>query len=119
MKLSEMRPCDSCNGPIAPLFYVVRISVAGFNAQATNEVLGLNQFFGGHALGLAEVFSPSPDPVKIGSDQFPELETRAFICSKCWLADISLAMVTESVNRITEEKRKRDEPQEEQKEAIL
>lgn len=107
MKLSEMRPCDNCQGPIAPIFYVVRISIAAFEKQATNEVLGMHQFFGGQSLALAEVFSPSPDPVKIGSDQFPELETRAFICQKCWLADINLAMVTESVNRITE--RKKDE----------
>lgn len=104
MKLSEMRPCDSCNGPIVPLFHVVRISIAGFNVQSTNAVLGLNQMFGGHALALAEVFSPDPSPVTIGSDQFPELEVQAFVCNKCYTEDVCLAILAEKANQAVKKK---------------
>jgi hypothetical protein len=38
MKLSDARPCDSCHGPIPPLFYIVRISAALFEPKSTNQV---------------------------------------------------------------------------------
>lgn len=98
MKLSEIRPCDACGGPIAPLFNLVRTTPALFNQRKTNEVLGLNQFFGGKALGLAEVMAPSPDVVTLAGDTHPELITELFICNACMCRPLVLGLLAEERN---------------------
>lgn len=84
MKLSDVRPCDECGGPIAPMFYVVRISSAMFNVNTTNAVLGLRQLLGG-ALELAEMMGPSNEVITVFGDKEPELMTELFICHSCTL----------------------------------
>jgi hypothetical protein len=59
--LSKIRACDNCDGPIAPTFYVIEINFAAFDQKNVNAVLGLNQYFGGEALKLAETMAPGAD----------------------------------------------------------
>jgi len=90
MKLSELRPCDSCNGPLtgknamrSMTWYVVRVSQAMLNPRAANEVLGMTQYFQG-ALGMAEIMTPRPDEaVMILGDKEPQLMTELFLCLEC------------------------------------
>jgi len=97
MKLSQLRPCDVCGGKIAPSFYVVRTSIALFKPQATQQTLGLAQYFGGN-LGLAEIFSPDEDAVVVAMDneEHKELMSEFFICQNCYLTKpIDLALLAE------------------------
>ena len=105
MKLSQIRPCDNCGGPIAPIFQVIRTSVALFNPQAANQMLGMTQMFGGTRTGLAiaEVMGPNPEVVKIAMDEkeFAGLKTEIFLCQKCFIADVNIAMLSEKVCEAT------------------
>lgn len=83
MKLSDLRPCDNCGGKIAPAFYVVRISQA-FIMPAARQTLGLMEMFHGN-LGLAEVFTPDPDAVKVVGDEEKSLMTELLLCQNCRL----------------------------------
>lgn len=53
MKLSELTPCAGCGGPLPPIWQTVRVSITMLDRQATNETLGLTQFFQGN-IALAE-----------------------------------------------------------------
>lgn len=76
MKLSELKPCEICGGPVAPVFYRVTVEQVMIDPEAANRVLGLNMMFGGNALGLAETFTP--DDVTL------VLQTNATVlCSDC------------------------------------
>lgn len=61
MKLSELKLCAVCDGPIGMLFYRVTVDQMMIDAKAANQVLGLNTMFGGAALGLAEALAPNDD----------------------------------------------------------
>lgn len=100
MKLSELRPCDECGKQIAPIFYIVRASIAVIDAKATNQTLGLMQYFGGGSAGLAlaEVMGGSSDVVKIGGDEDERLWTEIFLCQKCHLKPINLAALAEKIS---------------------
>lgn len=69
---------------MSPLFYVLRVSQAAFNAQAANEVLGLTGMFGG-SLDLAEAIAPQPEVVMVLGDEVPALMTEFVICQTCFL----------------------------------
>jgi hypothetical protein len=79
MKLSDLKPCATCGGTIAPVFYRVRIDNILIDPQATNQVLGLNQVFGGQALGLAEAMAPVDD-VTITMHTVD-----VFVCNECFM----------------------------------
>ncbi len=94
MKLTDLRPCDSCGGALigrtagyggqnTQMFHVIRCTRALVHPQAVNQVLGLNQYFGGNALGLAEIFAPQPNAITVLVDKEPELQTELFLCEKC------------------------------------
>lgn len=97
MKVSELRPCDNCGGPIAPAFTVVRFSQALINADAVNEFMGMHRFFGGRAHpALVENFAPaSRDAALIFGDKDKLLETELLICQDCFTGEINLAMLME------------------------
>jgi hypothetical protein len=99
IKVSELRPCDHCGGPIAPMFYVVRLSLALIDHRAVNEFMGMHQFFGGRApVALVENFAPSAaDAVLVAGDKEPSLMTECWICQDCYLGTpLNLARLTES-----------------------
>lgn len=101
MKLSELKPCASCDGKLVPIWYVVRISQATLNPSATNSTLGLVQHFGGlgnaGALAVAEAMSPDSDCVMVLGDKEPSLMTELAICQKCALMkDLNIGVLMES-----------------------
>lgn len=97
MKLTNLRPCDNCGGEISPHFYIVRTSLAFISQKATNQVLGLNQMFGGDALGLAEVMAPDAEAVKIAGDEDSKLMNEIFLCQICYMDDVNLALLVEKI----------------------
>lgn len=103
MKLSELRVCDSCRGPLlAPgggiTFRVVRVSMAVVSPRAAREVMGLSMMFGG-ALGLAEAMAPEADAVKILADHGTPW-TELFLCQDCYCTrDANLASLVEMRDR--------------------
>ena len=84
MKLSQLRMCDNCDGPVKQIFYVVRLSLAAVSPNAFNQVAGLTQMYGG-ALGLAEVMAPDADVVKIAGDEDKALMKELLICQECYM----------------------------------
>lgn len=98
MKLSALRPCDNCGGPIAPTFYVVRYSIAVINPTKTNQILGMTQFFQG-SLALGELFAEDGQAVNVAMDdrEYKDLMTEIFLCNKCHLNDINLALLADKV----------------------
>lgn len=108
MKLSDLRPCDNCGGAIAPIFNIVKTSIAVINTGSANKTLGLAQYFGEGSAGLAlaEVMGDQSDAVKIGSEHAKELETEIFLCQECHMTEINLAVIVEKIaarNTPTEE----------------
>lgn len=98
MKLTELRPCDKCRGPIEKGFYVIEFSQAMVNPRAANEVLGLAQMFGGiSGLGIAEAFAPrAEEAVLVFGHRDPTLKTRLIICQRCFLdGPLDLALLWE------------------------
>ena len=88
MKLSDLKPCACCAGPLLnPMtgqWYVLRISQAMVNPRAANEVLGLAQYFQGH-MGLAEMFAPgTDDAVWVLADKDKRLQTELHVCFNCF-----------------------------------
>lgn len=96
MKLSEVRPCDNCGGPIVPIFYVVRTSIAVFNPDTVNQNLGLMRMFRG-SLALAETFSSDVEAVKIGGDEDKRLWADIILCQNCYVGDVILALLAEKI----------------------
>lgn len=94
MKLSELKPCACCNGPLClpgiGTWYVLRVCQAMVNPQAANEVLGMTQMYGGfHALGIAEAMAPRPDEaVMILGDEEPKLLEEIHVCFNCWTGEL-------------------------------
>lgn len=87
MKLSELKPCSSCGGPLltppAGCWYVVRVSTAMVNPRAARQVVGLSMMFGG-AMGLAEAMAPDPEnAVLILGDQDKALLSEFHLCLDC------------------------------------
>ena len=95
MKLSQIRPCDNCGGPIVPIFNVVSITPAVISPRAANQVLGMSQFFQG-SLALAEVFQ-AEEPVTLASEDgdLSGLVTQIFLCQKCMAGEICLGEIVE------------------------
>lgn len=89
MKLTDLRPCDQCDGAVGLNFQVIRFSLALVKPQAVNEFMGMHQFFGGRASNaLVENFAPSAaDAVTIAMDvaEFKPLMTELFICHGCFM----------------------------------
>lgn len=96
MKISEMRPCISCDGPLigpgkGPMFYVLRYSLAMADQKNYSGVAGVMQIVGGGkeslaALNIAEAMAPrADDAFIIAGDKEPELWTKVFLCQPCFM----------------------------------
>lgn len=46
-KLSDLRPCDRCGGPVNPTFYVVDVATMVVNQTRVREHVGLATLLGG------------------------------------------------------------------------
>jgi hypothetical protein len=88
LKLSDLRPCDRCGGPLELVFHVVRSSLAIVMPDRAQGVLGLGMTFGGirrpGALAVAEALAPDVDAVVFAGDQEGASWTELFLCSSCW-----------------------------------
>lgn len=95
MKLSEVRPCDNCGGKIAPVFYVVRFSIAAFNVLETNRALGLTQYFGG-SIALGEMFTDT-NVMEVAMDEkeFHDAVVELFLCTSCQATPVNLTELAE------------------------
>jgi hypothetical protein len=101
MKLSEVKPCAVCHGPLLkPMgtWYVVRVTQAMINPRSANQVMGMAQFFQGN-LALAELFAPADEAILIMGDKEPALMTELHICFDCMHGKlIELPIAIEGVN---------------------
>ena len=97
MKLSDLKPCAVCGGPLPPIWYVVRASMAMLNERAARGVLGLNTIFGGQALALAETMAPAADEaVMVAMDKDRDLMHEIHICQQCYLMkEVCMGELTE------------------------
>ncbi len=85
MKLSELKPCDHCGGPLPPSWWIVRVSQAMLDREATQETLGLMQMLGG-SLAIAEAMGArSEEAVLVMGDKVTGLWTEIFLCQDCAL----------------------------------
>jgi len=96
VKLSDLRPCDFCNGPVGFCFRVITIALAVVNRRAVQEAVGFHAM--GWPLGLTEAMgahASSGDPVAVAEDN--ELVTRLFACQDCYATKLSaLAVAAEA-----------------------
>lgn len=108
MRLSELKPCACCNGPLmkppAGSWYVIRLTQALIDHRAARETGGLAMMFGGFnapgALAIAECMSPNADVVMIMGDKEPSLMTELHVCFDCMVEKFSsLLHAAEVANR--------------------
>jgi hypothetical protein len=107
MKLSELRPCDSCgegllqskDGTKYAVFYLVRSDPATLQPDATNRVMALAKYFGGN-LGLAEAMGPDADgAVAVMSEVVPESKNDGFmVCQRCFMT-VPIGVIVETVSQ--------------------
>jgi hypothetical protein len=93
MKITELRPCDLCQGPIngqdrGVQFFVVRVSTAIIDAGAVNRHLGLAQMLGSDQ--LAHVVGPNEDAATIVADQGDGEWNELHVCMDCWAKHLYL-----------------------------
>lgn len=85
MKVSELKPCAACGGPVTPIIYEIVVRRHFIKANAVNAVLGLNQMLGN--LQIAEAFSPHSSATQLLD------ENRVYVCQDCGIE--TFAFVTE------------------------
>ncbi len=99
MKIEDLRPCDNCQGPVAPVFYQVALTQTMINAQAVNAHLGLQMQLGG-SHQLAKVMGTDEDvDHKLGT-------TTLYICQDCTLSkEINLgSLIQQEIDKAKESK---------------
>jgi hypothetical protein len=105
-KLTELRVCDNCSGPVGLIFQVIRVSIAVVNPKAVQEFLGMHQFFGGQAhANLVMNFAPAADQaitIAMDEDEYASLTTELFVCMSCFALRVDLPVLVERVNKRNE-----------------
>jgi|HubBroStandDraft_2_1064218.scaffolds.fasta_scaffold281700_3 hypothetical protein len=105
LKLSELEPCNFCDGPLRSVFRVIEVKHAAVNARNANQTLAMASGFG-FGLALAEVFSTGPGAEVLEN---AEAVTRLFCCQDCLCGDVNIAVACERVN---ERRAKKNQPKE-------
>lgn len=93
MKLSELKPCACCKGPLisasARFWYCVRVSQVILDPKAMRDTIGLMQIMGGRddawTLKVAETLSPNAEAATILGDKERALMTELHICFECMI----------------------------------
>ena len=107
MKITDLRPCDNCGGPIGFTFYIVRSSLAVVKVQSVREYMGLGTMLGSPR--LAEVMGAHQDDVVgLMADQTDEGGKRngwdeIYLCIDCRCGDVNIAVLIEKRTRAIEE----------------
>lgn len=110
MKLSDVKPCACCGGPLLvdqmQHWYEFRVSMVIINQRATQQVLGVMAILGGvQALGIAEAMASTPEAVMVMGEHDKELYTQAHICFRCYRKP--LAEIHETVSQHQETTREK------------
>ena len=87
MKATELKPCASCGGPVAPIIYQITVKRFMVDGQAVQRQIGLAMHFSGN-LELASVMGQD-DSVTLELDSHT-----AIVCQDCGLA--AFALVTDA-----------------------
>lgn len=97
MKLTEIRPCDHCGGPISPMFHVLSCDVGGVNPKKTARAIAAAELCG--SFRLAEAIGMTEDPIVLASDDpaTAPLAHRLFLCNDCFAKPICLYDVSAKV----------------------
>lgn len=89
MKARDIRACDSCKKPIAPIFYRVTVEIGAFQADAVNRLMGTTQILGGisnpGAMTIANVMTGDEALVKLDTFEAP-----ALLCPTCFNENVVL-----------------------------
>lgn len=105
MKAREIQPCAICGkhplqtDPPSITFHLVTFDRAVLDQQAARSTVGLAVHFGPEAAGLADIFSPDPEVVKV----HPELRVTATLCERC-MAEASIAQLWEAASEVAAER---------------
>ena len=67
LRPEEIRTCNGCNGPIAPICYRITVETHGFDTQACKQLIGMQMMLGSRA--LANVMSPVSEATKVLNEQ--------------------------------------------------
>ena len=113
IRLSELRPCDFCGGPLGANFQVIEVKHA-LLGQGAREVIGMMHM--GFPLGLAETMSARGEEAVIVAEE-QELVTRLFACNQrrdkegnildsigCYLKPMNISAAVEKLNSRENEK---------------
>jgi len=115
VKLSDLKPCASCGGPLLQppqdAWYAFRSSLAMLNCGAAREVLGMTMMLGGNLrcgpLRLAEQFAPcAEEAITILAEKDGALWTEGHVCFEC-ASTFSLLELVEAVDRRRSEEENR------------
>ena len=98
MKITELRPCANCNGFVAPIGYVVKVSQMITTPQARKDIGGIEMMHGNvelaDAMGMIR-----EDTVKILGDEKGFGWDQFFLCQDCGISgEVSVAMLAEQEN---------------------
>ena len=83
MKLSELKPCEVCQGSISPIFYQVKVQQRYVDQRQVRQGVGLSMMLGGH-VKLAEVMGPVGD-----LDKPLSVEVTMVLCTNCFYSRFS------------------------------
>jgi hypothetical protein len=91
VKLSDLKPCACCGGPLIkpPIvtWHVIRVSTALLHPRHARETLGLAQMTG--SLAIAEVMGPAADAaVAIVGEQPGASWTELHVCFDCYCTKV-------------------------------
>jgi hypothetical protein len=90
MRLSDLRPCENCGGPLGGSFVVLRSSQAMLNPKAARVVMGTTMILGG-ALRLAEAMAGGADEaVLVFGDKDRELLNEFLLCQDCGAGEVNV-----------------------------
>jgi hypothetical protein len=89
LRAEDLRGCDNCGGPIAPVFYRVTVEIGAIQPAAINRLIGTHQILGGignpGALAVANVLTGDEPLAKL-----TPLGGRALLCLKCFSEGVTL-----------------------------
>lgn len=105
MKLTDLRPCDNCNGPVGIIFEVVTVRKAMVKAESVRQAQG-GALAHGFPVGLSEVMGvvrDADDAVVVAGvgeagEEFKDLVTEIRLCQNCTTEPIVLAALVDRRN---------------------
>lgn len=82
MRRSEIRPCDSCRGPVGTVFNLIRHSLVVVDMDAVRQNEAMRMMFPG-APAVAANFAPD-DIATVAGEEDPKTWTDIVLCMNCF-----------------------------------